>query len=299
MRNDDVCPFLRVPDGAVRATAWTCLVDGLAEPLADYLPSWDQNTTLHLQCLIDADLDQTSNEIGLPTTALSWALGWYVVETGLVGPTLTRPVLDIGDTPFELMIPPGLTGNTLRLTRRLVLTDLPEVTSSALTAHILGSILWADESTLRLCGTGAAFPIEIVPFSRLGKLAKLARASWYLDLPNSVDTPVLGGLLLLVNAMDAAVVGAVTSTRPSDVQQGLIESMEEGVVEQMITWALSRWDELANTDENSVGFAARALTLRILPNPESWLDGGSLDSMDLHAAIVNGARQLGLGRVVQ
>ncbi len=190
-----------------------------------------------------------------------------MVETGLVGSPLIRPGWAGSEIEFELIIPPHLTGNTLRLTRRLLLTQPPAQLESPLIAHIAGSILWSEESLLRLAGTGAAFPVEIVDFSKIAKLAKLTEASWYLDLPVSVDTPVLGGLLLLVNALDTTLVSAVTAPRTTEVQQQLIRSMEEAVAEQMIRWALSRWDELSDATETSVRGGCASTDVARPPSP--------------------------------
>ena len=140
--------------------------------------------------------------------------------------------------------------------------------------------------------------MEIVDFSKFSKLVKLAGTSWYLDLPASADTPVLGGLLLLINAADTALATAVTAPRTTDPQQNLIESMEESVIEQLIRWALLRWDDLPDASDASVGAAARGLTLRILSDPETWL-APDVEQMDLHSAIIQGARQVGLGRPIR
>ncbi|WP_157897104.1 hypothetical protein [Mycobacteroides salmoniphilum] len=199
---------------------------------------------------------------------------------------------------FDLTIPPSLTGDTLRLTRRLVLTRQPRSPKSPLSAHIVGSILWSDEFVLRLAGAGPAFPVEIVDFSKISKLAKLVGASWYLDLPASVDTPVLGGLLLLINKADTALVDAVTMQRKTEREQTLLQAIEESVIEQLIRWALSRWEDLHDPAIASVGSAARALTRRVLVEPETWL-AADIDAMDLQAAIVHGAREAGLGRLMQ
>ena len=123
MRRDDVRPFLAAPDELIRPSPWMRRVDESAELLAEYLPEWDQNTTLRLKCSIVADIDNICARVGLPASALSWSVGWHVVETGLVGPPVTRSAVADGEVDFELTIPPRLTGNTLRLTRRLLLTS--------------------------------------------------------------------------------------------------------------------------------------------------------------------------------
>jgi hypothetical protein len=296
MRREDVKPFLIPPSEAVRATEWVRLVDGKPEPLAEYLSDWDQNTVLVLRSSVEADINLICTATGLSDSVLSWVVGWRATDSGLVGPPLLLAV-DDDCAEFELTIPPRLTGNTIQVTRRLVLNKRLDPTGWPLRAHLPGSILWSDEATVRLSGTGAAFPVEVVDFSKVSRLARLARNSWYLELPASVDQPVLGGMLLMVNSADAALVLAVSAPRPDDDQQTLLQAMQESVVEQLVNWALGRWDDLPESNDTSVGSVARLLTQRILGDPETWASEGT-EPMDLHAALVEGARRLGLGRTL-
>jgi hypothetical protein len=71
--------------------------------------------------------------------------------------------------------------------------------------------------------------------------------------------------------------------------------MFEGVVEEIVRWALARWSELADCEEDSAGASARILTSRVLPDPERWI-GPDVDSMALKAAVVAGARGIQFGR---
>jgi hypothetical protein len=296
MTREDVKPFLLPPTDAVRATEWVRLVDGKPEPLAEYLSDWDQNTVLVLRSSVEADINLICSTTELSDSALSWAIGWRATDSGLIGaPTL----LDVDDdcAEFQLTIPPRLTGNTILVTRRLVLNRRLDPTASPLRAHLPGSILWSDEVAVRLSGKGAAFPVEVVDFSKVSHLARLSRNSWYLELPASVDQPVLGGMLLMVNSGDAALVSAVSAPRPTDDEQTMLQAMQESVVEQLVNWALSRWEDLPEPNDTSVGSVARLLTERILADPETWASDGT-DSMDLHAAIIEGARRLGLGRTL-
>jgi hypothetical protein len=296
MRREDVKPFLVPHSDAVRATAWTRLVDGKPEPLAEYLSDWDQNTVLELRSSVEADINLICTATDLSDAALSWVVGWRATDSGLVGSPLLLAV-DDEYAEFQLSIPPRFTGNTIAVTRRLVLNKRLDPTGSPLRAHLPGSILWSDEVTVRLSGKGAAFPVEVVDFSKVSRLARLARNSWYLELPASVDQPVLGGMLLMVNSADADLVSAVSAPRPADDQQTLLQAMQESVVEQLVNWALGRWDDLPESNDTSVGSVARLLTERILADPETWASEGT-DPMDLHAAIIEGARRLSLGRTL-
>lgn len=296
MKRDDVRPFVVPSAGTVTASRWQRLSDGVPEPLPDHLPDWDQNTRLSLRSTIEVDLAAVVAETGLPLSMLVWAVGWQVRESGLVGRPRLYPA---GEASFdmELEIPPDETGNTLILTRRLVLGRSTGASDQPLLARLAGSVLWSDETILRLSGTGAAFPVEVVDFAKISYLSRHARNSWYLELPTSVDQPVLGGLLLMVNAADTVLADAVKALQPNEVQQALIQLMQEQIVELMVRWALSRWEELPEADDGSIGAVARILAERVLPEPDSWT-GDDADPVELHVAIIEGARRVGLGRTL-
>lgn len=297
MRRDDVRPYAVPPNGVVTVTDWIRIQGEKAEPVEDFIPDWDQYTELHFRSAVTADIETICASTGIPGSALAWTVGWFIPETGLVGTSKTLQV-DEPEFEVELTVPPQLTGNSIRLTRRLVLARSLEWSSTSLRAHIPGSILWSDETLIRLAGKGAAFPTEIVDFSKVPSLSRLARNSWYLDLPASVEQPVLGGLLLMINSSDHVLVAAVSAPTPTDHETMLVQLLQESVADHIVRWALSRWDELADLDDDtSVGSVAKVLTERILPDPESWI-GEDVDAMELHAKIIDGARRIGLGRAM-
>ena len=296
MRKDDVLPYAAPPPAAVVASEWIRVQGDSADPVGDFVPDWDQNTELRFRCVIVADIVAITEATGVPDTSLSWTLGWYVPETGLVGQSQTIAAVE-DEIDVDLVVPPRYTGNSIRLTRRLVLAHAPKAVGSPLRPYIPGSILWSDATTVRLAGTGAAFPTEIVDFVKVPTLARLSRNSWYLDLPQSVEQPLMGGLLLMINAADHALAAAVSAPSPDEQQKLLVQSLQEAVTDHLVRWALTRWEELKDLDDTSVGSVARVLTERILPDPENWTSI-DLDAMELHAKIIEGARRIGLGRAM-
>jgi hypothetical protein len=290
----DVKPFFAPPDQAVRADAWLRQVDGDWEELEDYVEDWDQRTQLRLRCSLEADVELIRTSARLNDgSPLTWSIGWRATDTGLVG----EPVLiDFGNPRVDvnLNVPPDRAGATVVLTRRLVLRR-DRLAAAATEARYAGSILWSDETPLRLSGRGAAFPTEIIDFEMLNRDRG---ASWYLDLPASADAPAMGSMILLINAADRDLVAAVSrSRRHSEYQIALIQQMEEGVIEELVRWAIARWDELDHVEDDSVGAAARILAQRVLPEPSGWT-APDVDSMALKAAIVSGARAIGYGRAL-
>lgn len=289
----DVKPFFVPPSDMIRASSWTRLIDEEWEELGPYVENWDYRSQLRLRCTIEADPAEARSAARLvDDSPLAWSIGWRATDTGLVGdPT----VLDVASEPVvvQMEVPPERAGATVVLTRRLVLRR-DRMFAAPGEARWAGSILWSDETTVRLTGQGAAFPTEVIDFRSLGRDPD---ASWYLELPAAADVPAMGSMILLLNVADTALVGAATrSRRHNELQESLIASMEEGVVEELVRWALARWPELEDVETDSVGAAARMLTRRVLPDPESWT-ASDVDSMALKSAIVGGARRIGYGRV--
>lgn len=294
MRRNDVLPYLAAPTDAINPRPWFRWVGEELQPLGDYISDWDQNTILYLESTLTADLDAVSSSTGLSKSDLAWSIGWRAMDSFLVGPTKVLPV-ESEAVSLSLEIPPEHTGNVIQIRRGLILMNEQSRAGFPLRAHLPGSVLWRDDFNIRLSGAGAAFPVEVIDFGKLSGLARLARNSWYLELPASVDTPTLGGLLLMINSADKALVAAVSSLTPDEEQKLLVNAMQESVVQQIVRWALARWQLLPESVDASVGSAARVLTERVLVDPQAWTESGVSD-MDLHAAIIEGSRRINLGR---
>lgn len=288
----DVKPFLIPQPALVSASPWQRLADDDWDDLGAHVDDWDYRTQLRLRCLLRGDIAgiraQTRLDDGTP---LAWSIGWRATDTGLVGTPVVRDVTGI-PTSIELHLPPERAGATVALTRRLIV-GRDRLHARPGEARWAGSILWSDEFPVRLTGRGAAFPTEVVDFSAIGRDP---RASWYLDLPSSPDLPAMGAMLLLINAADTALVEAVTrSRRRTELQESMIQHLEEGVVEELVGWALAHWAELDEADTETVGAAARSLTRRVLNDPSTWAQADG-DSMELRSRIAGGARRIGFGR---
>lgn len=287
----DVKPFFVPPAGLIRASDWSRLIGDEWEPVNDRVDEWDYRTRLRLRSTIDTDLVAIRSAARLTDAPLIWSIGWRATDTGLVGdPVRVAAVPDV--TTFDLEVPPSRAGAAIALTRRLLLRDDRDDAAPG-QARWAGSILWSDEVTVRLTGQGAAFPAEVVDFRALGHDPG---TSWYLQLPATPDVPVMGAMILLINAADVALVSAVsTGRRHTDLQQMLLATMEEGIVEELVRWALHRWPDLDDVEADSVGASARTLTLRVLADVDPWT-APEVDSMALKSAIVDGCRRIGFGR---
>ena len=291
----DVKPFFVPSENAVIAGRWQRWVEDAWEDVDDYIEDWDQTTNLLVRCLLTADMPAIRQTTGLiDSSPLAWSAGWRALDTGLVETPLTVKADGNAEFPLQFEIPAARAGATIALTRRLVLMR-DRIMARPGQPRWAGSILWSDDFTVRLTGKGSAFPSEVANFDDLypGR-----EASWYLELPASVDAPALGSMVLMLNEKDKDLVQAVAARKPNDYQRLLVETMEEGVVEELVRWALSRWGELENPEEETVGAVGRRLATRTLPDPEAWI-GDEVDSMALKAAIVYGARSIGRGRKLE
>lgn len=294
MASRDVRPFFVPDESLIDASPWTRLVDGEWEPLTDSVDNWDYRTQLRLKCSLEVDLAEIRRQSSLEDgTPLAFQFGWRALDTYLVGPTVREPATRDG-FEVEMTVDPNRAGSTIAITRRLVVVR-DRMGARPGEARYAGSILWGDETNLRLTGSESMFPTEVVNFDAFG-IDK--GASWHLRMPAGPDEPAMGALLLLLNPLDRKLVAAVQKEKNlTDEQTVLIQEMEEDLAEEIVRWALGRWEELEDCDPESFGAAARALTDRVLPEPSAWTTDAMIgSSMDLRSAIVAGARAIGYGR---
>lgn len=294
MATRDVRPFFVPPDGSVKASSWSRLVDGEWEPVGDAIENWDYRTDLRLRCSFV--IDPEAVRLGAHLTdgsPLAFSFGWRALDTYLVGPNKRIP-LNQREFEVEIEVDAQHAGAAIALTRRLIL-ERDRLSPLPGEARHAGTILWSDETSLRLTGSEAMFPTEVVDFELFG-IDK--GASWHLRMPASPDEPAMGALLLLLNPRDRKMVAAVQKEKNhTDEQLALVQEMEEGIVDEIVRWALARWDELEDCDSESFGAAARALTSRVLDEPSAWTpDVVVAASMDLRSSIIAGARSIGFGR---
>lgn len=292
----DVRPYLVPSAATVTMSPWAHLVEGDWEPLGEAVDNWDYRSELRLRCRIEADVSRIRAETHLTDgSPLAFHFGWRASDTYLVGPSTRVPLVN-RQFDVEIEVDPQFAGTSIVLTRRLVL-ERDRLSPSAGEACQAGSILWSDEQSLRLMGPEAMFPTEVVDFDAFGIDPG---ASWHLVMPATPDEPAMGALLLLLNPLDTKLVKAVQRVKNhTDDQLALIESMEEGLVDEMVRWSLAHWDELGDCDSESFGAAARVLTSRVLDDPASWTSESVLrSSMDLRSSIVAGTRAIGFGRAL-
>ncbi|GAA3163996.1 hypothetical protein GCM10020255_048550 [Rhodococcus baikonurensis] len=134
---------------------------------------------------------------------MAFYFGWRALDTYLVG--RRSAYLADGRFDVEIEVDPQYAGATIALTRKLVL-ERDRLSPLVGEARHAGSILWNDEQALRLTGSEAMFPTEVVDFDAFGIDEG---ASWHLRMPLSPDEPAMRALLLLINPLDKKLVKAV------------------------------------------------------------------------------------------
>jgi len=193
--------------------------------VGDRLDHWDPFTDIELAQVVSVDLDAVRDACGLgPDSAFALTASGYSGRTRLTvdGPTIELGALDGRvQAPVTIRIAGAAAGGHLDLRTRLILRS-----SGALPSPIApqrpGAVLWADETRVALEGGAARFPVSAADFSTVPRLP--AGAAWALEWnPEDLEVPVLGGLRLLINSEDSALVAAVRSGS-TDARAALIRS---------------------------------------------------------------------------
>lgn len=122
-------------------------------------------------------------------------------------------------------------------------------------------------------------------------------ASWALQLPEDLTSPVLGTVLLLVNTRDHELGRALSSPRPGAHDTVLLDELETAVGAYLLAQAIERKSEIESEDwpDQSTGsLLAHYLDIAVRQKvPEAMATG---DAATSNAALVGAARAEGFGR---
>jgi hypothetical protein len=185
MRTPVSVGYLRPRDGVIRATAWR-LIDERGDhvELPEFLPNWDYQQDVRIECTLEANLRVVHAESDLPSTASIRAqIQWHATGTGLRG---TGPYADLrdGTNTVELQLSGDKLGGVLNLEARVLLGRLGGPPVSVYAAHRPGSILWTNARRTYLEGSGTRFPVTQLSFAESG-IAGGRLAAWCLKLESS------------------------------------------------------------------------------------------------------------------
>lgn len=251
-----VKPYLVAEPSSVIFGGWRLSTDGEWSQLGEFLSDWDYNTDLRLRGELRVDRDAVLSSTGLGGEAdLRLSASWRSID-GRVGATAFIRDLPLDEvTLIEVELPGEQLGPEVDLALRLVLgRDLEAGTPGV--ARLAGSVLWEDVVRLALVGTAARFPAVVLDFASCGLDPD---ASWVLELPDDLSTPVLGGLLLLLNSRDEELVAAVSGrTKASD---STARQLREQVAVQLLDHAVAHAEELLRDQWDEESLASTLLTI--------------------------------------
>jgi len=287
-------PYLTADGTAVALGPWE--LETAADEwrgLGTYLPDWDYNTTLRIRRGARIDLATFAAQTRIaPGTPLRWSLSWRSVDTYVSGAMPPVPVDASDDRTLEAELRGEQVGGRIELYCRVVLGERHDGPVGA--ASDPGSILFEDRTTLTLVGEAARFPVAVIDFHAAGYDKD---ASFVVDVPEDLATPVHGGLLLLVNERDRALVGAIERRRVGRDADPLLQQLEEDTAVAVLRSAVERSDELrAEQADATVGAALRELGRQVHGGLERLSALRSEPPARFHTALVGEARRLGLGR---
>jgi hypothetical protein len=290
-----VLPYLVADRASVTTDGWRIEENGAWTPLPAALADWDYNTDLHLQMDLVVDHDRFLHSTGLDELdPLRWSVSWRAVDGRIGKCAYLAPAMLDGPVSFDVSLPGPQLGPIVQIAARLVLAAAPSVPRPG-RASLPGSILWERHDTLSLVGDLARFPVVVTDFAASGLDVD---ASWTLEIAD-LSAPVLGGLLLLINVADVALVKAVT--RDAKAGEELRDHLHEGVAIRLLDHAVVHADVLSEQDwdEGTLGRSLRLLVAR------SELGLGALCALRerrpaaYQAALVGEARRNGAGRLLK
>jgi hypothetical protein len=197
----------RVAVDHVTAAPWISVEDGA--PVGEFLPSWDYGSVLRLQRPVEVDVSAVLNECGLlPTAQLALNVRYWPVTSLIRRTALHLPLgrLDPGGlvkAVLDVEVPGAELAAALTLETTLVLVDVSAASGEPFVARRPGSILWRDETAIRLEGSAGLLPVAPVSFKDQGLPEQ---AAWYVSLDSSEwNSAAMGNLLVLLNDDNPAV----------------------------------------------------------------------------------------------
>lgn len=262
-----MAPYLLAPKDSVVAREWTT-PDGL--PIPDRFEHWDPFTEVELFQSVDLDMAAVRDACQLGDKAAFAVVGaWYSYRTRLGdagAPVELGTTSGLVRAPLRVAIPGSLAGGRVDLRTRLVLRH-PGPDPSRISPRRVGATLWADEVTVAFEGSSSRFPVTPTDFTSTPRLPD--RGGWMLDWdPEDLAGPVLGGLRLLVNSSDTALMGALR-TGSSDSRAGALRAfLRLDIARTVVRAVLDNDDFVENPeryDEGTIGRMAFELLAMAWP----------------------------------
>jgi hypothetical protein len=260
-------PYRLPSSETVVAGDWGLVIGDEQVPLPDRLPDWDYQTNLTVRRAVEIDAKSLRVGAGLPPSAsLALAVVWTASGSGLRAPgyRVTLSGQDEEVCQLEILIPGAEVGGRLTLDTLVVLDSRNEDPDPAAPRRA-GSVLWRDRYDVQLQGDAPQFPISVIDF---GQTSFPNDAAWHVQVSGNLFAATMGGMILLVNERNSAMVQAFkNAARPRTVDKVVLSAVYYDIARTMAEHGL-RSDELTegtSYPEGTLGATILSLLDRLFP----------------------------------
>lgn len=238
----DVKPF-KVPDPALIDLSPWVRPDLDDQPLPEYLEGWDPETPVVVDRQVRCDLVELRNQCGLnDSVGFVLTVSWINQQSGMVERGYRETLVE--EQAVRLHMPGERLGGSILL-RTTIAVDSTDIGRPLGTARWAGSVVFQHDQRLVLEGEGAMFPISTMDFAHT---AYGPDASWALQITSELESPFLGGFLLLVNSRDVELADAMTSTKRTSRQEALVDQVEGELASLLLEMAIDLGQDLSGNE---------------------------------------------------
>jgi hypothetical protein len=164
----------------------------------------------------------------------------------------------------EVRVPGAELGGRLTLETVAVL-DSHHKNSEPVAPRRAGSVLWRDRQDVLLQGDAPQFPISVIDFA---KTSFPNDAAWHVQVSGNLFAAAMGGMILLVNERNSAMVHAFqNAARPRAVDRAVLSAVYCDIARTMVEHGL-RSEELTegtSYPEGTLGATIISLVERLFP----------------------------------
>ncbi|GAA2634898.1 hypothetical protein GCM10010399_79490 [Dactylosporangium fulvum] len=232
------------------AEPWVHTDDGVAA--GDHLPSWDYGTLLHFSRRVTVDMTALLTACGFDSAVTLAMNVRYWPSTSLLRRSAAHvPLRHDGvpgqvETILDVEIPGTDLAGAVTLETTIVLAT-GSGGSDPFVAFRPGSVLWRDQTSIRLEGNAGLLPVAPVSFKNQGLPE---RAAWYVSVDSAEwSSAAMGNLLVLLNDDNEQVNEAVR--KPNDPKAAVLwDALTVDVVYDLVGRALED-DEFPSEEETT------------------------------------------------
>lgn len=230
-------PYLQADTSSVTVGDWHRHVHGTDQRVGECLFDWDSLLDVAIVRDVSVDAVAVRSCCGLDEgTELRLVASWWSDQTWVAeSAPPVRLVDDRPDVRLSLQVPAPRAGGVLHVLTRLCLGV--QLEPRPLRASRPGTVLWEEEQTVRLEGTGPRVPCDSVPFSQArGDLH--AGAAWHIELNGAdLEASARHSVRVLLNTENAATARLLADPR-SETGVAMQESIRFALARALLNAAL-------------------------------------------------------------